>query len=116
MKITLDQNLHRQMKELSRRKKKETGMTIGGFYAEALRRFIEAQKVPKKVERIIRKQFRFDVPAEMPEMIDACIMLARKRKVSVSVVIEEALSEYLSIPENYLGDRFYRGIKKEYFE
>lgn len=115
MKLTINQNLHIQMKELSRRKKRQTGLTIGGFYGEAIVRYVNKERIPKKVEKITRKQYRFDVPKEIPEAITACGMIARKRKVALSVVLEEAIEEYLAIPENYLGEKFYKKIKKEYF-
>lgn len=115
MKLTIDQNLHRQMKELSRRKKKETGMMIGAFYAEALRQFAERQKIPKHVEVINRKQFRFEVPEDIEDILSDFQLLAWKRRVSISAVIEEAVSEYLSKPEHYLGDRFIKSLKKEFY-
>ena len=116
MKLTIDQNLHKQMKEVSRRRKRETGLTIGGFYAEALKEFHDKQRVPKKVEVINRRQFRFDVPIGIESILSDFQLLAWKQRVTLSVILEQAISEYLAKPENYLGDRFIKSIQKEFHD
>lgn len=116
MKITIDQNLHKQMKEVSRRRKRETGLTIGGFYAQALQQFHEKQRVPKKVEVINRRQFRFDVPIGLEDILQDFQLLAWKQRVSLSAILEQAIAEYLAKPENYLGDRFMKSIQKEFYD
>lgn len=114
MKITIDQNLHTRMKELSRRRKRETGLTIGGFYAEAFSKFLERNKVPKKVEVINRRQFRFDMPIGVEDALKDLQVLAWRDRVSLNVMLERAVTDYLDRPENYLGDNFNKTIKKEF--
>ena len=115
MKVTIDQNLHKQMKELSRRRKRETGLTIGGFYAEALKEFHDKQRVPKKVEVINRRQFRFDVPIGVENILSDFQLIAWKQRVPLSVILEQAIAEYLAKPENYLGGKFNKSIPKEFY-
>ena len=115
MKFTLSIRLHTTMREIARRKAKQTGFALGAHYAEALRRYIAQHKIPKRIEKVSRDQVILEVPDDMPELREQLERLAIARQQSVHVILEEAIQEYVDAPENYCGKTFYSTLpKKEY--
>ena len=115
MKFTLSTRLHTTMREIARRKAKQTGYALGAHYAEAFRRYIQSHKIPKRIEKVSRDQVILEVPDDMLQLREQISRLAIARQQSEQVLIEEALAAYTNEPENYLGETFYRTLpKKEY--
>lgn len=115
MKLTLSTRMHTIMREITRRKVKQSRWSIGAHYAEALRRYLAHQKPPKRIERISRAQIVIEVPDDMQELRLQVERLAIARQQSEQVILEEAIKEYTDNPENYCGKTFYQTLpKKEY--
>jgi hypothetical protein len=116
MKLTIDRNLHKQMSEITKRQRRTTGKTLGLIYTEALQQFIDKNAIPKRIERVLRHQFLIKTPPAMLVLYESCVLIARKERVPIHIIIERALRDYVSLPDNYLGRTFYHGIKKEFYE
>lgn len=115
MKLTLSTRLHSIMREITRRKAKQSRWSLGAHYHEAIRRYLAAHKLPKRIEKSTRAQIIIQVPDTMTEFREQLMHHAVRRQQPEHVIIEEAIQEYIDNPENYCGETFYRTLpKKEY--
>lgn len=106
-KINVDKRIHLLMRELTLRKRPETKQSIAEQYENALREYLERERVPKQIEKITRTSIRFNVTEEFLQLIEALRLIAKKRRQPLPVLLEELCEQYLNKPENYLGKNFY---------
>jgi hypothetical protein len=104
--FSIHRTLHVAMKELARRKHKQTNWFIDGFYKQALREFLTTIDVPKRMIKLDRARVKLQMDAETISMLDDCARIAYKQERPVASILEQAIDAYLSKPENYLGEAF----------
>lgn len=94
------------MREIARRHKTLRRMFIDGFYLEAFDDYLTSVDVPKRITAIERSPVRIQVNAEFIERLNSLAKVAYKREVPVSRIIEDAIKDYLSKPEHFLGSNW----------
>jgi hypothetical protein len=112
--FTVHRNKHIFMKELARRKQRERGFFIDGFYNEALREYLSEKDIPKRLIKPSRMKVSLQMNAETMKLLDDCARIAIKQERPTAAVIEEAITAYLKKPENYLGSAFEERNPEQY--
>lgn len=86
---------------------------LGEYYAQAFAAFLYKNRIPKAIAKVSRQATRMYLPEQAVEDLKGMEKIARKRQQTLAVVIEEAVTEYLAKPENYLGSNEYKSQKTE---
>jgi hypothetical protein len=105
-KLYLDNQLTQLMRKLwlFKRQGSSTEMVnMGDHYARAFAEFLDRNRIPKVVSKKSRITTRIALPESAIENLEGIRKIAIKRNQSISLIIEEALTEYLNKPENYLS-------------
>lgn len=112
-KINVDKRIHLLMRELTIRKRPQTRESIAEQYENAIREYLERERIPKQIEKITRTSIRFNVTDEFLQLMNALRLIARKRRQPLPVIVEELCEQFLQKPENYLGKNFYAKHQKK---
>jgi hypothetical protein len=78
---------------------------IGDIYEEAFSDFLFTNRIPKEVPRVSRQKSRIMFTEKAIQDLKSIAKIARKRKQSLSAVLEECILQYLSKPENTLSSK-----------
>jgi hypothetical protein len=113
--ITCDTEQQKLMREiwLWKRHSQRNKQYLGDYYADAFAEYLIKHRVPKTVPKITRQKTRVHLSPSAKTDLESLGKIARKRKQSKSVIIEEAIQEYLDKPENFLGSQEYTPQKTE---
>lgn len=103
--MTFDEKLRRSMRDLWHRMRHLSSRhgQLYEYYKEAFKEYLDRNRIPKQMELIKRTTGKLKVDAEMVEYYKGIQAIAYKREQPCAVVIEEALKEYLTKPENDMG-------------
>jgi hypothetical protein len=113
--IRCDASQQRLIRELWLRKRitEKQKPYLGDYYGEAFKQFLTKNRVPKVLPQVNRQSTRIHLSPEAKQDLESISIIARKRKQSLSVVLEELLQEYLDKPENFLDSAIYKPQKME---
>jgi hypothetical protein len=115
-KMKIDRDLQILMRELWFRKRRTNhdASYLGDYYELAFAEFLFKNKIPKTIPRIKRQTTKLMLSNKALADLESMVKIARKRGQTINHLIEEALKEYLSKPENYLGENFKRRERIEH--
>lgn len=115
VRLTFDQDIRRDMRSLWLRKRMVSAneQELESYYAEAFDKFLFKNRIPKQIRKRKRTQARLLVSGETYRQIEGLAKIAKSRQQPLATILEEALEEFLTLPENFMGtDR----TRKEYRE